>query len=156
MKFETLAECFEKLEGTSSRLELIRILSELFGSIRKGDEIERLCYLVQGRVAPFFEPVEFGMADKGLAAYELAKKSAHECGMSVDEVFVALNELARISGIGSVERKVAFLGEELLRKLDPLSIKFVARIVLGKLRLGVGDPTILEALALGILGDRSA
>src|SRR6185503_7094310 len=68
MIFSDLATYFEKLEATSSRLALIDILSDLFKSVKTGEEIEKICYLVQGRVAPFFEPIEFGMADKTVAA----------------------------------------------------------------------------------------
>lgn len=182
MKFEAIAEHFEELEATSSRLILIDILSRLFASVKTGDEIEKLCYLVQGRVAPFFVPLEFGMADKmiaqalaatygedkeavlqhyakvgdmSLVAYALAKKHHHGGNLDLDHVFVALNNIATISGAGSVEKKTNYFKEELLEKLDPISVKYVVRIVLGKLRLGIGDPTILDALALAILKDRT-
>jgi hypothetical protein len=47
MEFAVLAQYFEKLEQTSSRLSLIAILSELFSLIKSPDEIEKVCYLVQ-------------------------------------------------------------------------------------------------------------
>jgi DNA ligase 1 len=58
LEFAYLAHYFEKLEKTSSRLALIEILAELFRSIDSPDEIEKVCYLLQGRVAPFFEALE--------------------------------------------------------------------------------------------------
>ena len=58
MEFARLAHSFEKLGKTSSRLALIAILAELFRSIDSTDEIAKVCYLVQGRVAPFFEALE--------------------------------------------------------------------------------------------------
>ena len=64
MKFAALAEYFEKLEKTSSRLELIQILSDLFKASDSPQEILEICYLVQGRIAPFYEPLEIGMADR--------------------------------------------------------------------------------------------
>src|SRR5580704_16807408 len=64
MKFTSLTTYFEKLESTSSRLELIQILSDLFKASNDGEEISEICYLVQGRIAPFYEPIEIGMADK--------------------------------------------------------------------------------------------
>src|SRR6266403_1752350 len=181
MLFKELATYFEKLESTSSRLALIDILSELFKSVKTGEQLEKICYLVQGRVAPFFEPIEFGMADKmiaqalastyaedkeailkhysklgdiSLVAYELAQKHKHGSAMTVDAVFVALNEIAHTSGAGSVDRKIVFLKDTLLKKLDALSVKYIVRILLGNVRLGIGDPTILDALALAIGGDR--
>jgi DNA ligase 1 len=182
MKFSELATYFDKLEATSSRLSLIDILSELFKSIKTGSEIEEICYLVQGRVAPFFEPIEFGMADKMVAsaigvafgstkdavweAYQkkgdmgevaqqlAAKGSVKSAKMSVGEVVVLLTEITKTSGEGSVEKKVTLLSN-LLKQLDSISVKFVTRIVLGNLRLGIGDPTILDALALAIGEDRA-
>jgi DNA ligase-1 len=67
LEFVRLAHSFEKLEQTSSRLALIAILAELFRSIERPDEIEKVCYLLQGRVAPFFEALELGMAEKTVA-----------------------------------------------------------------------------------------
>src|SRR3989344_7832265 len=66
MQFSKLCEYFEKLEQTSSRLTLIDILSDLFKKSSK-DEIEKIVYLTQGRIAPFFEPIEIGMAEKNVA-----------------------------------------------------------------------------------------
>src|SRR3989344_3388141 len=66
MKFSKLAEYYEKLEATSKRLELVDILSQLF---KESDaaEIGKIAYLIQGRVAPFFEPIEIGMAEMTVA-----------------------------------------------------------------------------------------
>src|SRR4030042_6268476 len=66
MHFSTLSNYFEKLEATPKRLEIIDILSKLFKEA-KADEIGKICYLIQGRVAPFFEPVEIGMAESMVA-----------------------------------------------------------------------------------------
>ena len=52
MEFATLAHSFEQLEQTSSRRALITTLSELFRVIESPNEIEHVCYLLQGRVAP--------------------------------------------------------------------------------------------------------
>ena len=66
MLFSELSSYFEKLEKTSSRLALIDILSDLFKK-SKGEEIEKIVYLSQGRIAPFFEATEIGMAEKQVA-----------------------------------------------------------------------------------------
>ena len=66
MKFSDLTQYFEELEKTSSRLSLIEILAELFKKTPAG-EIEEIVYLIQGRLAPFFNPIEIGMAEKTVA-----------------------------------------------------------------------------------------
>ncbi len=199
MLFSQLAEYFEKLEQTSSRLALIDILSELFKEV-KAEEIAKVVYLIQGRVAPFYEPIEIGMAERtvaasiakaygidreevlkeygrvgdlGVVAYKLSslrdasKKlvplrgkqgsknidSGSGAGMTVERVFEVLKEIAQITGEGTVEKKQALL-VDLLQKANPISAKHLVRIPLGTSRLGVGDPTILDAFALAKLGDR--
>ncbi len=188
MKFSELAKYFEKLEETSSRLILIDILSDLFKHIDK-DEIDKIIYLTQGRIAPFFAPVEIGMADKtiadalarafdqkkenvlhlyskigdmGLTAEQLSSKFKVKSStpiksgskLTVGDVFKILTEIAGTSGVGTVEKRIVLLSD-LLKKVDPISAKHLVRVPLGKTRLGIGDPTILDALSLAILGDRS-
>lgn len=182
MQFSELATYFDKLEATSSRLALIDILSELFKQVKTGEEIEKICYLVQGRVAPFFEPIEFGMADKTVAAsiavafdstkekvwekyqkegdmgevaQELSSKSKVQSSkLTIDDVVEVLMTIAKTSGEGTVEKRTTLLSD-LLKKLDNVSVKYIVRIVLGNLRLGIGDPTILDALAVAIGGDKT-
>src|SRR5258708_33520120 len=67
MTFSKLTDYFEKLEKTSSRLSLIDILADLYSKL-KPEEVPLVTYLIQGRVAPFYEPVEIGMAEKSVAA----------------------------------------------------------------------------------------
>ncbi|HEX6557523.1 MAG TPA: ATP-dependent DNA ligase [Ktedonobacteraceae bacterium] len=174
LEFATLAQYFEKLEKTSSRLTLIAILSELFRLVESPDEIEKVSYLVQGRVAPFFEALEIGMAEKtvarsiaiaynttqehvlslyatlgdmGLVAEEVSKEAGIVSNaLRVDDVFQALKTIAQTSGKGTVEKRIALLAD-LLGQVDSLSAKYLVRIPMGNMRLGIGDPTILDALA---------
>src|SRR6267378_411519 len=48
------------MEATSSRNELVRILSDVYRASSE-DELGPITYLIQGRLAPFFEPVEIGL-----------------------------------------------------------------------------------------------
>ena len=181
MTFATLSEYFEKLEATSSRLALIDILASLFKKADKS-EIDKVIYLSQGRVAPFFAPVEIGMAEKnvasamasaygstkegvlklysklgdmGLVAEQLRseKSEVRSQKSEVADVFDVLTAIAKTSGEGTVEKRQQLLSG-LLKKLDPISAKHLVRIPLGVSRLGIGDPTILDGLALAFLGDR--
>lgn len=188
MTFSNLANYFEKLEATSKRLELIDILSKLFKQSNEA-EIGKICYLIQGRVAPFFEPTEIGMAENMVAvsiarAYDKSKeevikeyrklgnigkaaqkfaeslqttdhgrKSVARRQLAVNEVFNQLLEIAKTTGAGSVEKKVVLLSD-LLRDLDPSSAKYVANIPLDTLRLGIGDPTVMDALSIARTGKK--
>src|SRR5258706_15705783 len=55
------------MEATRSRNELVRILSEGYKACSV-DELEPITYLIQGRLAPFFEPVEIGLGERLLVA----------------------------------------------------------------------------------------
>src|SRR5450759_4916699 len=87
MKFTELTQYFEKLEKTSSRLSLIEILSELFNKT-PASEIEKIVYLIQGRLAPFFAPIEIGMAEK-----TVAEALALAYGSTKEEVIKEFNKL---------------------------------------------------------------
>src|SRR2546429_9471833 len=67
MRFDELAAYLDRLEATSSRNELVRIVAELYGAC-SADEIEPITYLGQGRLAPFFVPVETGLAERLLVS----------------------------------------------------------------------------------------
>src|SRR6266567_2635761 len=174
VEFARLAHTFEELEQTSSRLTLIELLTQLFRSIERPEEIEQVCYLVQGRVAPFFVALEMGMAEKSVArsialAFHttpehvealyatlgdlglVAGQVSSEAGsvptvLSIDEVFLGLRSIAQTAGKGAIEQKSTRLAD-LLTRVDSVSAKYVVRILLGNLRLGIGDATVLDALA---------
>lgn len=178
--FTKLAEYFEQLEATSSRLSLINILAKLFSEVESAD-ICQVVYLIQGRVAPFYEATEIGMSEKLVAeaiakAYgisreevlnlysqlgdlgKVAEKLCHQPSVpnrqSVSEIFNTLLEIAKTSGAGTVEKRINLLAG-LLEKMDPISAKHLVRIPMGSSRLGVGDPTILDAFAESKLGHRN-
>jgi DNA ligase-1 len=180
MEFKELTAYFEKLDNTSSRLTLIEILSELFRKT-PSSEIEKIVYLIQGRLAPFFAPIEIGMAEKtvaealamaygsskeevikefnklgdmGLAAEQLSSKfKVQSSKLTVSDVCKTLLEIANTKGNGTVGKRQILLSD-LLKKLDPISVKHLVRIPLGNTRLGIGDPTVLDALATAKLGDK--
>src|SRR3989344_1266487 len=75
MKFSHFCQVLSQLEQTSSRNQMVVILSGLFKNLRPEETAETI-YLLQGRVAPLYEPIEFGLSDKLLVraiskAYEV-------------------------------------------------------------------------------------
>lgn len=74
--------------------------------------------------------------------------------LSILDVYEKLKEIALDNGSGSQDRKVSKLSE-LLMNLDPISSKFVARMVIGKLRLGFSAMTMLDALSWSVLGSKA-
>ncbi len=179
MTFSDLSHYFGTLEETASRNRMTEILADLFAHSHK-DEIGKICYLLQGRVAPLYEAVEFGVADKFIIraiaqAYGVDKKQVMQvfkkegdlgkaaqeshsrhgnASLTVKEVYERLFDITQAGGVGSQEKKITLLAE-LLRSVDGLSARYVARIPLNKLRLGFSDMTILDALSWMLTGDKS-
>ena len=174
MRFAELAQFYDRLEKTSKRLEMRSILVELLNRLTP-PELEEVLYLSQGLLRPEYEAVELGVADSlaakavalatGVADSEVAGRAKRsgdlgtttseilESGhgprageLEVSHVYRGLLEIARASGEGSQEVKVQRLAE-LLERATPAEGKFLVRFVLGKLRLGVREMTILDALA---------
>ncbi|MFZ8787451.1 MAG: DNA ligase, partial [Thermocrinis sp.] len=71
MKFLEVAQFFQKLEETTSRLEMSQLLYELFSKADK-EEIGKLVYLTMGELVPSFVGLEFGVSEK-LALEALSK-----------------------------------------------------------------------------------
>ena len=179
MTFAELSGYLNRLESTSSRNELVKTLAELYTK-SSPEEIQPLTYLIQGRLVPFFEPVEIGLGEKlviaaiaqafGMAGPEVAKLfgrvgdlgqvAAQIAGQTpspslpVTEVHARLMEIALVAGAGSVEKKRSLFAG-LLTQADPASAKHLVRMALGRLRLGIGDPTVLDALSFAKKGDKS-
>lgn len=181
MTFKELSIYLQKLENTASRNDMVLILSELFEKV-PGNVFDKVMYLLQGRVAPLYIPLEFGMADKMIikalsVAYEidekevfsefkkigdigeLTEKMAEKAGkgkseVSIAQVFDELEKIANINGVGSVEKKISTLSI-LLKSADPVSCRYIARIPVAKLRLGFSDMTVLDSLSWMLQKDKS-
>ena len=194
MLFETLAETFERLENTSSRIQLTAILTDL---LKKADpdDIDKVVYLAQGELWPQWkgEP-EIGVGEKllikalslalavpeaeveklykklgdlGRAAEQLKLSKRSPAGglvafmggqarkLSVSEVYNSLARVARLVGEGSRDLKIKIL-VSVLQDASPREAKYIVRLVEGNLRLGVGDATIMDALALAFGGSDAA
>ncbi len=183
MDFKTLAFAFSSLEKTTKRLEMTKILAELFAKA-SADEIAKILYLLQGRVAPPFEEKELGLGERlveqaislatgyhaseirelytelgdlGLAVEKLVGKKKQQTlfakKLTVLDVFSAFKKIAEASGPKSQQLKIKLLAE-LIHNSEPIEARYIVRIPLNKLRLGIGDPTVLDALSVMKKGDK--
>lgn len=184
MDFEVLVDAYEKIEGMSGRLEITDILADLFKHANE-EEIDKVIYLSQGVLAPPYTGLEVGMGEKfveeaiSLASGYLREriereyrktgdlgKSAENLLMdkkqmvlfqeklSVERVFEIFLKIAKTRGVGSQELKIKLLAE-LLNDASPKEARYIVRFPIGRLRLGIGDPTILDALSVYKRGDKS-
>ena len=178
MKFSEVANAFTAIEKIQSRLA---ITEELAGVFKKAtpQEIQELCYLSMGVLNPPYIGTQFVIAQKTMAkivaqvlslSSEQVEKSMQQLGdlglviqehqwkgsedLTVSEVYHQLSQIEKISGTGSQEKKSVQL-QELLKTVDSISAKYIVRIVLGTLRLGFSDMTIVDALSWMETGSKS-
>jgi DNA ligase-1 len=174
MEYAKVAEVYERLEATSKRLEMTEMLAELLKNAGR-EEVRQVVLLTRGKVAPDFEGVEFGLAEKlvikalyeatrvgGLEeAYlksgdigetaELAVRGKKQTALfsrdlDVTRVFQALKNIAQTKGGGTQDTRMKLLAD-ILHDAKPLEARYIVRTVVGKLRLGVADMTVVDALA---------
>jgi len=177
MLFRELAETYEKLEATSSRLEMTDILAESF-RLFDPTEIRMATYLTQGQLYPDFHPLKLGMADKillkaitfasgavgsevqelmlregdpGLVAQEIITRKRQTTlfsePLTLRRTYETLEAIAKAEGSGSQDLKIKLMSK-LLSDASPSEAKFLSRVITGRMRLGVSSMTVLDALAV--------
>ena len=181
VEYEIVAEAYRDLEQASGRLVLIDRLATLLAQTPQ-ELLPTVCYLCQGLIAPEFAGVDLGLAEKlalravatatgvepeqvvaavrdagdlGQAAEQLLAATAGERAptLQVAVVVDTLHQIAGAEGPGSQGRKLELLAG-ILALATPLEARYVLRLVTGSLRLGIGTPTILDALAQVYAGGR--
>ena len=183
MEFSTLAEIFQKMEKTSKRIELTDILVELLKKTPK-EILPNVVYLLQGIIRPNFEGVELGIAEKlairaiskssglsikkieddyreggdlGLTALNILKLKTQTTftaeKITVERVYDTLFKIAKLEGKGSQDLKMKYISS-MLNDATPVEAKFVMKILLGTLRLGVAENTVMDALAIAFTGKK--
>jgi len=183
MEFSIIAEIFERMEDTTKRIELTNLLVELLKKTPK-KIIPNAVYLLQGIIRPNFEGVELGVAEKlairaiskssGLSIKKI-EEDYKKCGdlgltasnilklktqttftaekITLERIYETLFRIAKLGGKGSQDLKMKYISS-LLNDATPLEAKFVLKILLGTLRLGIAENTIMDALAIAFTGKK--
>ena len=174
MDYSELVAVYEELGSTRSNLEKTRILSELFSSC--GQSLSTVVRFSMGRVFSAWKDEDIGISSKlmvkalkkstgasesriteawksegdlGEAAQKLLEGKTQQTfavkKLTVEKVAENLSEMAFFEGSGSQGRKIDSISE-LLSLASPSEAKYVVRTVLGKMRLGVGEGTVRDAI----------
>lgn len=148
----SLVPSYQSLEFQLSSKMLLRALAsfgqaeetDLFGEANHQAALANLTKRYQdlGDLGDLFEAV---------LEEAVGKTSA---SLSIVDTHHQLVIIAQIGGTGSQDEKLRLL-LELLRQLNPVSAKFISRIILGKMRLGFSTMTMLDALSWAKVGDKS-
>ena len=183
MKFSIISDAFQKMELTRKRGELTDILVGLIKEIPV-DMISKAVYLIQGKLRPNFEGVELGIAEKlvmkamskssgiplkkieedynkggdlGQTAENILQRKIQTTFTSetitLEKVYETLFKIANLEGKGSQEMKMRYVSS-LLNDATPQEAKFILKILLGTLRLGIAENTVMDALAIAFTGKK--
>jgi DNA ligase-1 len=178
-----MVETFQKMGGTSSRIALTEYLVALLKQTPPGI-IDKVTYLIQGKLYPDYEGIEIGVAEKmivraiasssgkdgaeieriyqktgdlGDACAEAMKSKSQSTlfsePMTVERVYDTFDRVARTTGPGSQEIKLRFISS-LLNDATPEQSRYIVKFVMGQLRLGIADYTVMDSLALAFTGDK--
>ena len=185
MKYRDIAEAYEKIEATSKRLEMTDLLVDLLKKTPRdiigkvayltqgklypdflGIEIgvaEKLALKALARATGTRESIlnddlrKTGDIGETGQKFIGSKKQVtfFQEALTVQKVYETLDKVAKTSGSGAVDSKMALLAG-LLAAASPLEAKYILRTVTGNLRLGIADMTVLDALAIAYGGGKDA
>ena len=184
MRFAEFADFFERMESTSKRLELTEILVELLKQTPT-DVISKAVYLIQGKLRPNFEGIELGVAEKlamksiaksagitikkieddykvggdlGITAGNVLTQKTQTTfsaeNITLERVYDTLFKIAKLEGRRSQDMKIKYISS-LLNDATSTEAKFILKILLGTLRLGIAENTLMDALAIAFTGEKS-
>lgn len=166
--FRKLALLYSRLEQTSSYNQKRAILSAFFKSLSHS-EVKSASYLSLGAIGPWHADIDLGIAGKmamravsqayGLPL-EKVRKLMHKKGdlgdvveglnprkrsaLTISQVHASLLELSAATGKDSQKKKLQILSS-LLKKSSSLESRYIMRMVLGWLRVGIGAPALMDA-----------
>lgn len=183
MRFGIIAETFEKMESTTKRLELTQHLVDLFKQTPP-EIISKVVYLIQGKIRPDYEGVELGVAEKlairaiakstGISIKKISETYAEDGDLghaaakmiaqktqttflaqdiTVERVYETLYKIAKLEGQRSQDMKMKYVAS-LLNDATPQEAKFILKIAMGVLRLGIADNTVMDSLAISFTNSK--
>ena len=184
MDFSPIAEIFEDMYKTNSRLVLIDHLVTLFNRT-PFIIIKKIIYLLQGKLSPAYEGVELGLGEKltikaiaessgisvkevevkfgsvgdlGEVAKEIAKNKYQQTlireKITIERIYSTFEKIAKTTGSQSQFIKLRLISS-LLNDATPLESKYIIKFLLGTLRLGIAEYSIIDALAIAYTGNKN-
>jgi len=183
LRYAVIADAYEKIEATTKRLEMTDLLVNLLKNTPKEiiDKVvyltqgkiypdfvdleigvaEKLAIKALARASGRRESeIEESLKKTGdigeTTQKFIAKKrqvTFFQQPLTVQRVYETLDKMAKASGSGAVDLKMALLAG-LLADATPKEAKYIMRTVTGNLRLGIADMTVLDALAIAYGGGK--
>ena len=176
MLFLEFARCCEEIEGLSGRLDMIDVISRALPGLSP-EELPVFVRFIMGRIFPDWSARKLGIGpnllyeavgyvaglkkdaviekinktgDVGTAVEELLSKksqiSLSNQDLEIVDVYNKLISIAARSGATSQKEKIRMV-KLLIGDARPLEGRYLARIMLEELRIGVGEGSVREAIA---------
>jgi len=183
MNFEDFARACEKLEGTSGRLDMIDIISRILPGLSP-DDLPVFVRFIMGRIFPDWSSKKLGIGPNllyvaigyvaGIKKEEVIEKinRTGDAGLAIEEllsiksqttffredldivrVYAELIAIADMEGKKSQREKLQAV-QRLLANARPIEGRYLARIMLEELRIGVGEGSVRDAIAKAFAVDR--
>lgn len=175
MKYKELADTYQELENVPSRLKKIKILAAFLDKLKKSN-VPQAIYLLQGKAFPDYSEKEFGISEKlvikalskasgmsdselthkwkklgdiGLVSEEVMKNKKQNTLFSQElttkKVLTNLQKLPELVGNGTQNQKLGLISE-LLTSAHAIEAKYIARTLIGDLRIGVASGTLRDSI----------
>ncbi len=182
MLFMDFSRACEQLEGTSGRLDMIDIISRVLPTLSP-EELPVFVRFVMGRIFPDWSSKKLGIGPNllyeaigyvaGMKKEQVIDKinTTGDAGRAVEEllsiksqttffhedldlvrVYTELIAIAEMEGKKSQREKLLAV-RRLLGNAHPLEGRYLARIMLEELRIGVGEGSVRDAIARAFLVD---
>jgi DNA ligase-1 len=182
MDYSKLIYYYEKIESTSKRLEKTKYISELLENTKKED-IQKIIFLLQGRVFPRWDDQKIGIASK-LVLKALSKstglpiskiedtwKKTGDLGITSEKLVSTKKQATLFSQKLSVDKVFSNLKKlasiegmgsidqkigyisELLTSAEPKEAKYIIRTLLEELRVGASIGTLRDGICFAYFSE---
>ncbi len=186
MNYLDIANAYEKIEATTKRLEMTDLLVEIlkqtppdliakvvyltqgklypdFAGIEIGiaeklavKAVSRACGKKEADIEVDLRKTgDIGETAQNCLAKRMQSIFGSQKNLTVQRVYETFDKMAKKSGSGTVETKMGMI-VGLLADASPKEAKYILRTLTGKLRLGIADMTVLDALSIAYGGGKEA
>ena len=177
LDFEQFSEFCSTIEKISSTLELTARISRFIKNIESDEDLYNTILFLMGRIYPTWDEREIGIGiglvyealristgipkdkieelikktgDVGLATEKVVKSksqlSLFQEKLTISKLREVFDTMSSLVGEGSQKKKVRLLAD-LYVSATPLEARYLTRLVLGEMRLGVGEGIIRDSIA---------
>ena len=180
MDYSELVKYYQELEKTTKRLEKTKIIAELLKKT-PDKHLEKIIFLLEGRIFPKWDERKTGISSRlmikainsstGVPNEKIEKEwvkkgdlgevvegliktkkqtTLFSKKLTITKVFENIRKLSELEGQGTISKKIQLI-TELFTSSTPEESRFIARMVIEDLRIGVKEGVIRDAIVWAFL-----